>query len=104
MAIKLTSLVSAAYPPGHLYMPEVRTGIDPWFDHPSLPKPYSGFLQDTLAQGEDMVEAANRRWAMGFPARIRSGETPSGAGILGVRVSPLRMPEQVAGVLMAVSI
>ncbi len=104
MAIKLTSLISKAYPPGDLYLPEVRTGIDPWSDHPSMPKPYSGFLQDTIAQGEGMVEAANRHWAAGFPARIRAGETPGGAGILGVRVSPLHMPEQLTGVLMAVSI
>ncbi len=104
MAIKLTSLVSQAYPPGDMYLPEVRTGVDPRWDHPSLPKPYSGFLVDTVAQGEDMLEAANRRWAMGFPARIRAGEPPAGAGILGTRVTPLHMPERLTGVLMAVSI
>ncbi len=51
-----------------------------------------------------MVRIAGRNWAKGFPARIRAGEMPVGAGILGVRVSPLHMPEQLTGLLMAVSI
>lgn len=104
MSIDLSLLITRRYPPGHLYMPDVRTERDPLHDPPSAPPPYTSLLDDVAAQGEDMIEKTNRRWAAGFPARIRAGQSLAGTGTLGLRVSPLCMPEQIRGRMVAASI
>lgn len=104
MGIDLTVLVTRKYPPGQLYMPELRLERDPVYDPPFAPPPYTSLLDDVVAIGEDMVERANREWAAGFPARSRAGQSLAGTGTLGVRVSPLAVPEQIRGRMVAVSI
>jgi hypothetical protein len=103
MGMDLTALVTRRYPPGHLYQPEIRTEFERW-DPPSASMPHTSVLDDVVRTGENMVENANRQYAAGFPARIRAGESLMGSGSLGVRVSPLKMPEQIRGRMVAVSI
>ena len=104
MGIDLSVLVTRQYPPGNLYMPDLRLERDPLLDPPSAPPPYSSLLDDVTRTGEDSIERANRQWAAGFPARIRAGESLAGTGTLGVRVPALDMPEQMRGRMVAVSI
>ena len=105
MSIDLSVLITRKYPPGNLYMPPVaRFERDQRYDPPSAPPPYSSVLDDVVHTGEDMIERANRQWAAGFPARIRAGQSPAGAGTLGTRISPLSMPEQIRGRMVAVSL
>lgn len=104
MGIDLSVLVTRKYPPGDLYMPELRLERDPLHDPPFAPPPYSSLLDDVTRVGEDSIELANRQWAAGFPARSRAGQSLAGTGTLGVRVSALDMPEQIRGRMVAVSI
>ena len=96
MGIDLRALVTHTYPPGNMYMPEVRTEKGR-FDPPFAPKPYTSLLDDVVATGEAMVERANRDWAAGFPARIKAGQSYAGTEVGGVRVSALSMPEELRG-------
>lgn len=99
----LSILVTRNYPPGHLYEPGIRMEFSPT-DPPSSAMPYTSLFDDLVRQGEDMVENANRRWAAGFPARARAGQTMAGANAFGTRASPLHMPEALRGRMVAVSI
>lgn len=103
MSVDLTTLVTRNHPPGTLYSPEIRTEIEPT-DPPHAITLYTSLLDDVVRTGENMVEHANRDWAAGFPARERAGQTPAGENAFGTRVSPLNMPEQVRGRMVAVSI
>ncbi len=100
MGIDLRALVTHTYPPGNMYMPELRLEKGE-FDPPFAPTPYTSLLDDLIATGENMVEHANREWAAGFPARERAGQSFAGSGVGGVRVSPLKMPEELRGGLYA---
>ena len=103
MGIDLSTLITRHYPPGKLYMPDIRTEIEP-LDPPFAARPYSSLWDDVVRTGENMVENANRHWAAGFPARARAGQVPAGSNAFGTRVSPLNMPETVRGRMVAVSI
>lgn len=103
MGIRLDELVTKLYPPGNLYLPDVRTGREPWSEPPSIQPPYTPFLSDVIAYGEETVERANRRWAMEFPTRSHAGQD-SPDRLFGSRGSPLVVPELVGGSLVAVSI
>lgn len=103
MAIDLTTLVSRRYPPGHPYRPMLRFAFEEW-DPPQSSMPYTSMLDDVARNAEDMVETANREWAAGFPARARAGQSLAGRGVMGSRVSPLKMPEQMRGRVIAASI
>lgn len=103
MGMDLSMLITRQYPPGHLYQPEIRTEFGPW-DPPSAPMPHTSVLDDVVRAGEDSIENAARDWAAGFPSRIRAGQSVTGTGVAGVRVSPLAMPEQIRGRMVAASI
>lgn len=99
----MTTLITRRYPPGHLYQPEIRTEYERW-DPPYASAPYTSLLDDAVHTVEDAIENSNREWAAGFPARARAGQSLHGTGVVGVRVSPLKMPEQIRGRMVAVSI
>lgn len=99
----MTTLITRRYPPGELYQPDIRTEYERW-DPPYASMPYTSLLDDIVHTAEDSIESANRQWAAGFPARARSGQSLHGSGVAGVRVSPLAMPEQIRGRMVAVSI
>ena len=103
MGIDLTSLITRHYPPGNLYAPGVRTEFEQW-DPPQAIDVYTSLLDDVVRTGENMIEAANRDWAAGFPARARAGQSIAGGNSFGTRISPLNMPEAVRGRMVAVSI
>ena len=103
MSVDLTTLVTRNHPPGTLYSPDIRTEIEPT-DPPHAITLYTSLFDDVVRTGENMVENANRDWAAGFPARAHAGQTPVGENAFGTRVSPLNMPEEVRGRMVAVSI
>lgn len=103
MGIELDVLITKRYPPGDLYMPGLRTERHP-LDPPYAAAPYTSILDHVVRAGEDMIAAVNRRWAAGFPARERLGQTHEGQNAFGSRSSPLNMPEEVRGRLVAASI
>ena len=103
MSIDLSTLVTRRYPPGHQYMPDIRTEIEP-LDPPFAARPYTSLIDDVVRTGEDTIEASNRRWAAGFPARIRAGQALSGENAFGTRISPINAPEAIRGRMVAVSI
>ena len=103
MSMDLSTLVTRRYPPYRLYTPDVRTEIEP-LDPPHAITLYTSMLDDVVNIGEDTIETANRRWAAGFTARSRAGQSVSGSNVFGSRASPLDMPEAVRGRMVAVSI
>lgn len=103
MGIRLDVPVTEEYPPGDLYLPDVRLRRDPSSEPPSIQMPYTPFLTDVVAQGEDMVRDANEHWAVAFPTRSHAGQR-SGDRLFGSRGSPLFVPERQGGSLVAVSI
>lgn len=104
MPIDMSVLITRRYPPGHMYQPDIRTEVRPLSEAPLLSMPYTSLFDDVVRIGEDMTERANREWAAGSPARMRAGQSLAGKGTLGVRVSPLDMPEEIRGSMVAVSI
>lgn len=100
----LSILVTRKYPVGDLYMPDIRTEVRPLSEAPLLSMPYTSLLDDTTRQAEDMIEKANRRAAAGFSARIRAGQSFAGTDAHPSRLSPLDMPEEARGRMVAVSI
>ncbi|CAK7059576.1 MAG: hypothetical protein DELT_01369 [Desulfovibrio sp.] len=103
MSIDLSTLVTRRYTPGNLYMPELRMEHEQW-EPPQSSMPYTSLLDDVVRTAENMIENANREWAAGFPARVKAGQSLDGTGVLGTRVSPLDMPEQLRGRIAATSI
>lgn len=103
MPMDTTTLITGRYPPGDLYQPDIRTEYERR-DPPYVSAPYTSLLDDAAHTVEDAVENSNRQWAAGFPARIRAGQSLHGTGVVGVRVSPLDMPERIRGRMVAVSI
>lgn len=104
MAIDLSVLITKRFPPGDLYRPELRLEFGQW-DPPQSSMPYTSLLDDTVRNGEDAIENANRRWAAEFPARNRAGQSSGGADDLGTtRVSPLNVPERTRGTVFASSV
>ena len=96
MGIDLRALVTKTYPSGDMYMPAVRFTQER-DDPPFAPMPYTSLCDDVVAAAESMAERANGEWAAGFPARARAGQSLAGSGTVGVRLSPLRMPEELRG-------
>lgn len=101
--IDLTTLVTRTHPPGRLFEADLRMEFKRW-EPPQSSMPYTSLLDDIVRGAEDMVENANREWAAGFPARNHAGQSLMGTGVLGSRVSPLKMPEQLRGRMVATSI
>lgn len=101
--IDLTTLITRTHPPGRLFEAKLRMEFERW-EPPQSSMPYSSMLDDVARNAEDMVENSNREWAAGFPARNKAGQSLMGTGVLGSRVSPLHMPEQLRGRMVATSI
>jgi hypothetical protein len=100
MSIDLTAFVTGRYPPGHLYQPELRMEFEQ-YDPPQSSMSYTSMMDDVVRNAEDMIENANREWAAGFPARNRAGQSLMGTGVMGSRVSHLKMLEELRGRVLA---